>query len=286
MYRRQRNHARINSMPDGSLQYFSSYDPGLVAALKALIPASDKRWNPENLQGDDQYWLVAAKHAATLVDITRQHLGLSISAPVVTHHVASKTQLIRLEYLGAAKNRGAGEPTATGWVNGGWNAIFPLSVLRRWFELGEDSRPEDAPTLYGILGVAKTANQKAIRKAHRRAARTWHPDTCDEPDAPAQFRRIQKAWEVLRNTIKRARYDVGLLYTASVKHDQLPKSHKYTAHWRPPLKCGWLLVEGKETVGRLVVSRILQWEDVTDKQGHVMVSYWPPGGEKFRSKWI
>lgn len=287
MYRHQRNHAHINPMPDGSLQYFSSYDPGLVAAIRALIPASDKRWNPENLRGDDRYWLVAAKHAATLVDITLQHLDLSIGAPVVAQHAISMTQLIRLEYLGAAKDRGAGEPTATGWIDGGWNAVFPLSVLCRWFELGEDSKPEDAPTLYGVLGVVKDAEHGIIRKAHRRAARTWHPDTCDEADAPAQFRRIQKAWEVLRDTIKRARYDVGLLLTASVKHDRLPKSHKLAAHWKPPLRCGWLLVKGKQQVGRLVVSRILQWEDVTNEQGKVMVSYWPAeGGEKFRSKWV
>ena len=281
MYRRQRNHARINPMPDGSLQYFSSYDPGLVAALKTLIPASGRRWD-----GEQRCWLIAGQHAKTLVDITRQHLGLSVNVPYITHHALAVTQLIRLEYLGAAKDRGAGEPTATGWVNGGWNVVFPLSVLRRWFELGEDSKPDTEPTLYGVLGVAKDADQGVIRKAHRRAARTWHPDTCDEPDAPAQFRRIQKAWEVLRDAIKRARYDVGLLFTASVKHDRLPGTHKLAAHWKPPLRAGWLLVEGKQQVGRLVVERILQWEDVTNGQGKIMVSYWPPGGEKFRSKWV
>lgn len=281
MHRRQRSHAHINPMPDGSLQYFSSYDPGLVAALKNLVPASERRWD-----GAEKCWLVASQHAKTLADITRRHLGLDITVPVVVHHVPAMTQLIRLEYLGAAKDRGAGEPTATGWVNDGWNAVFPLSVLRRWFELGEDSKPEDAPTLYGVLGVAKDADQGAIRKAHRRAARTWHPDMNKEPEAPVQFRRIQKAYEVLRDAIKRARYDVGLLLTASVKHDRLPSAHKYMAHWKPPLRAGWVLVEGKEQVGRLVVSRILQWEDVTDKQGRIMVSYWPPGGEKFRSKWV
>lgn len=277
----QRNHARLVPMRDGSVAFFSSYSPSLVAALKALIPASDRRWDREQ-----KCWLVASQHIKTLVDITQQHLGLAIDAPYIAHHTAATTQLLRLEYLGAAKDRGAGEPTATGWVNGGWNAVFPLSVLRRWFELGEDSKPEDAPTLYGVLGVAKTADQQAIRKAHRRAARAWHPDANQEPDAAEQFRRIQRAWEVLRDAIKRARYDVGLLYTASLKHDQLPRAHKDRAHWKPPLRAGWLLVEGKEQVGRFVVGRILQWEDVTNKQGQVMVSYWPRGGEKFRSKWV
>ncbi len=277
----QRNHARLVPMRDSSIAFFSSYSPSLVAALKALIPASERRWDPA-----EKCWLVASQHAKTLIDITQQHLGLALNAPYIAHCVPNKTQLIRLEYLGAAKDRGAGEPTATGWVNGGWNAVFPLSVLRRWFELDEDSKPDAELTLYGVLGVAKTADQQAIKKAHRRAARSWHPDICQEPDAAAQFRRIQRAWEVLRDAVKRARYDVGLLLTASLKHDQLPHAHKNRAHWRPPLRCGWLLVEGKEQVGRFVVSQILQFEDITNEQGQVMVSYWPTGGEKFWNKWV
>jgi len=269
-------------MRDGSLQYFSSYDPGLVAALKALIPASERRWDNEQ-----KCWLVAGQHAATLVDITQRHLGVALDVPYITHHTASKTQLIQLEYLGAAKDRGAGEPTATGWVNGGWDVVFPLSVLRRWFELDtDDSKPEDAPTLYGVLGVAKTANQQAIKKAHRRAARAWHPDCCDEPGATKQFRRIQEAYETLSEPTNRAKYDVGLLLIASLKHSDLPFAHKQASHWKPPLRTGWLLVEGKEQVGRFVVSRILQFEDIKNEQGQIAVSYWPPGATHFKVKWV
>jgi len=266
-------------MRDGSVAFFSSYDPGLVAALKDEIPSHARRWEP-----DQRCWLVASQYAQVCADLAQRYLGLDIEVPAITANHVSTTQLLKLEYLGAAKDRGNGEMSSFGWANGGWNVIIPLKVLRNWFE-PENDKPAESATLYGILGVARKSELADIKSAYRRAARTWHPDICKEPDAKAQFQRIQHAWEILSDPVNRAKYDAGLRLTASLKHDRLPRAHKQVAHWRPPLRCGYILVECEQVLGRYVVSRILKWSDIVGIEG-ILVTYWPHGAKQFQKRWV
>lgn len=256
---------------DDGLIFRSAYDAGLVAALKARIPASERRWD-----NDDKAWIVAAQHGHLLADIAAMHLGVRVDVPRCDATPPARDRMIRLEYLGAVKDRGA-ESTAMGWVDGGWNAVFPLVVLQRWFCV--ETRPDEAPTLYGILGVAKSADAAAIKTAYRRLARQWHPDVCQEPDATTQFMAIQAAYDALSDPTRRARYEAGLQLAAGL---DMPQS---AAVWRSPLRCGWLLVEAIEQVGRIVVERIKQWEDIRNDQGLVLVSYWPRGADQFATRW-
>jgi len=250
---RQRLNARLTPMRDGSVAFSFSYDEALKETLKAEIPARARRWDP-----DQVCWFVSPQYAQVCADLAKRYLGLTIEVPTITTNHTSMTQLLKLEYLGAAKDRGNGEMSSFGWCNGGWKVIIPLKVLRTWFEPDQDDRPAESATLYGILGVARKSETADIKSAYRRAARTWHPDICQEPDAKEQFQRIQYAWEVLSDSVKRAKYDAGLRLTASLKHERLPKAHKHAAHWRPPLRCGYVLVECEQILGRFVVSRILK----------------------------
>lgn len=281
--RHQRPNARLLPMRDGSIAFFSSYNPGLVIALKAQIPSTERKWDP-----DEKCWRVAARHAQTCADIALQRLGITVQIPaIVATSQTATTQLLRLEYLGAARDRGGGEPTAYGWANNGWNVIFPLSVLRNWFEVGNDEqKPDAAITLYGVLGVGRKAGKDEVKAAYRRAARTWHPDVCPDPEAADQFRRVQFAYETLSTPTRRGKYDAGLALTASLKHDQLPSAHKFAAHYRTPIRCGYVLAEGIEQLGRFVVSRILQWSDVVNQQGQILVTYWRRGEDTFDRKWV
>lgn len=60
---------------------------------------------------------------------------------------------------------------------------------------------------YDILGVARDADEKEIRKAYRDLARKYHPDVCKEPGAEERFKKINEAYSVLSDAQKRAQYD-------------------------------------------------------------------------------
>ncbi|MHB0914249.1 MAG: molecular chaperone DnaJ [Thermoleophilia bacterium] len=61
---------------------------------------------------------------------------------------------------------------------------------------------------YEVLGVAKTADDKEIKKAFRALARELHPDVNrSDPDAEVKFKEAAEAYEVLSNPENRAAYD-------------------------------------------------------------------------------
>jgi molecular chaperone DnaJ len=63
---------------------------------------------------------------------------------------------------------------------------------------------------YGILGVARGADENAIKMAYRRLALRNHPDTNrDDPQAEDRFKEISEAYEVLSSSAKKNRYDLG-----------------------------------------------------------------------------
>lgn len=267
-----RNFAEIEAR-DGALVLRSTYDANLVAALKSEIPAGERRFDPAS-----KTWTIAAQHGQRLAAIVERCMGIRLDVPTMTATSAPVTRLIRLEYLGQAKDRGDGSPTAYGFDGSEWGFVFPLPVLKVWF--GEDSKPDEAPTLYGILGAAATVTDDDLRKAYRRAARQWHPDVCSEADATQQFQRIQAAYEVLHDPLRRARYDAGLQLQGSVNRRDMHQAELFGPAWKPPLRCGLLLVECTAQVGRLVVSRIIQWQDIVDPQGQVLVTSWPAGAKE------
>ncbi len=61
---------------------------------------------------------------------------------------------------------------------------------------------------YEVLGVAKSANDKDLKKAYRKLAIKFHPDkNPDDKSAETKFKEAAEAYEVLSNADKRARYD-------------------------------------------------------------------------------
>lgn len=60
---------------------------------------------------------------------------------------------------------------------------------------------------YDLLGVARDADEAAIKKAFRRLARELHPDVSDDPGAEERFREIAEAYEVLSKAETRELYD-------------------------------------------------------------------------------
>lgn len=78
---------------------------------------------------------------------------------------------------------------------------------------------------YKIMGVARDATQDEIKRSYRKLARKYHPDVSKEADAEARFKELGEAYEVLKDTEKRAAYD------------QLGANWKGGQEFRPPP--GW-----------------------------------------------
>ncbi len=60
---------------------------------------------------------------------------------------------------------------------------------------------------YDVLGVARDAKSDDIKRAYRKLARKYHPDVSKEANAEEHFKEVQEAYEVLKDTKKRAAYD-------------------------------------------------------------------------------
>lgn len=60
---------------------------------------------------------------------------------------------------------------------------------------------------YAILGLESDASNAAIKNAYRKKASEFHPDKNTSVDAPARFREIQEAYDLLGDAVKRHAYD-------------------------------------------------------------------------------
>lgn len=78
---------------------------------------------------------------------------------------------------------------------------------------------------YKIMGLSRSASQDEIKQAYRKLARKYHPDVSKEADAEKRFKEIGEAYEVLKDSEKRAAYD------------QLGANWKSGQDFRPPP--GW-----------------------------------------------
>lgn len=281
--------AQIKHTIDG-LEVITPYDGQFLAALKRLVPASERRWCKPA-------WIVHPRHENAIRDMVSMFFN---SFELVSNDGDEKTgglvqaqqvQEIRVEYIGACRQRdGSSEASAFGYANGDWSVVFPESVLRLFFNAPATTKSKvDTSTLYAILGINKTASVDAIKSAYRRAARQWHPDVNKEPDAATMFRRISDAYQVLSDTRQRARYDAGLALQEA--GDTIPFDSPFsvadlTMAYRAPFTCGLIKFKGRRSLGRWTVEEILSWDDIVNEQGQVMVSSWDKLAERFKISWV
>lgn len=261
----------------GALKVRTPYNASLVAAIKSL-PSTERKYDPNS-----KSWLVNPQHGSKVSGWIEQYLGEIVFVPQVTQVKPQMlTDIFEVRYIGQTKERGTSERSAMGYYNNNWSIVFLESVLREWFDQGPT--PLDETNLYAVLAVSQLAPADVIRSNYRRLARQWHPDVCKEPDAQQQFIKIQHAYEILSDTSKRAKYNAGL---ALASQTQTTRSiYQDATGYRSPLRCGLILAEGHWSVGNFAVSKILQWEDITDARGRTLVTSWRAGADAFSEAWV
>lgn len=125
--------------------------------------------------------------------------------------------------------------------------------------MAADAPREPARDLYQLLGVARDASREEIAQAWRRRARDEHPDARHgDAGAPARFRALAEAWQVLGDPGRRAAYD-------RVLDPQPPGRVRVTVRHSPaappaagpPLVAGPVRVEGGPGPG----ARAAGWDE-------------------------
>ena len=280
----------------GSIEFYSPYDSGLVGGIKA-IPYTDRAWNP-----DKKCWVVANKHKQHLIDLSELYLG---SSPQLHGDFKARkkivSELFRIEYIGALKDRGNGELSAMGAIAQletklgkyspamglplplDWKIIFSESVLRQYFE-GGGKTSIVMTTFYSTLATRQNATQQEIKKAWRQMSRRYHPDVNKDDDASEMMIKINKAYEILRDPQQRKRYDAGLKLSATVYQPQKP-SMLFEQYWKPPIRCGFIMCQGQWQVGRFIVDEIKEWLDIKDGD-RTLVTSWDNDANSLIRSWI
>ncbi len=90
---------------------------------------------------------------------------------------------------------------------------------------------------YQILGILENAGLEEIKSAYRKLARIYHPDLSKTKEAEEKFKEINRAYETLSDSLKRADYDQFLhketyVKTTGAKEEVLDKSLITAAYLR------------------------------------------------------
>lgn len=87
---------------------------------------------------------------------------------------------------------------------------------------------------YKVLGVPETADDTEIKKAYRRLAKKYHPDTnADNKEAEQKFKEITDAYEILGSEESRKKYHDSIMHDGgrnSEKSNQKHTKNKQNEH--------------------------------------------------------
>merc|ERR1719389_1492374 len=92
------------------------------------------------------------------------------------------------------------------FFGGGRGGFDPFEGMGGGGKGGRSNKNVDTTKFYKLLEVEKNASEAEIKKAYRKLAVKHHPDKGGDPE---KFKEITRAYEVLSDSEKRAKYDRG-----------------------------------------------------------------------------
>jgi hypothetical protein len=294
-------YATLTDAGNGSLFFSSSYDPALQAELKATIAPHLRAWDPAGKR-----WLLDPSVAVRVAQMCRTHLGVDPAVPPLGAAATVKqVRLVRVLYIGTAKWRQDNSYTASGYVEdehgqGRWGLVFPVGVLRSYFEGGladlfAELAVDDEWALLGLdREQAGRYSDADIKAAARKAMFLSHPDrNGGTKDATEQFLKVKEAGDILLDPAGR---HFSIRGAAEAEKDRRAKLRDYADAGRisytyaPPAtgRTGWFLVEGAPLLGdrQFLVSRIVRAEEITDDFGRVLTARIPKGERTPVPHWL
>lgn len=84
------------------------------------------------------------------------------------------------------------------------------------------------------MEIEPSADSEQIKTAYRRLAKRYHPDINPSPSAKARMQGINRAYEVLGDPIKRARYDRWGRLPSGYRHSYTSTRASYSARYQRP----------------------------------------------------
>lgn len=97
------------------------------------------------------------------------------------------------------------------------------------------ARATELPDFYAELEVEQDASPEAIKAAYLAMAKRHHPDRNEDADAMARMRRINEAYDVLRDAHRRTIYDVQRLIAGHAAATRTRAAGGRRRSWRSPL---------------------------------------------------
>jgi len=293
-------YARFEDSGLGFYWLTSTNHAPLVADLKAEVPAHLRQWDPAR-----KSWMLDPAAILTVARLVKRHLG--VDAPVPPIAVAAQhasTRFFRVVYIGSPKYREDNTYTATAYCEdehgaGEWKLVIPIGALRGYFEgdlaaLFADQNTDDEWALIGLDRDAAGRGEytpEQIKRAARIALGKVHPDVNKDPDARAQWDKVQEAAQVLSTPAGIHFSIMGATEFEKARQKRLSEATDKSGrqyNYAPPRRTGWMLVEGADLLGgrQVLVSKIVGFEDITDAHGRVLTAGIPRGKRTPVPHWL
>lgn len=256
-----------------------------------MVPSQGRGWD-----ANSRSWSLDPDYAEDIGWIIEQHFGIKVQWPkALPFRKNIVTNDFKLHYVGNTKGDWDTDKRAASGLgfasDKDWAYIFWESALKDWFSNPHPEKKVQRATslnYYQVLKVPENVAFDDLKAYWRKALIASHPDHHPESEKDKWTElsfQINEAYDILRDPLYRKRYDIGLQLEreeqAQATRDKQSKDGMWGArHGRnwdshvfsPPERCGFLKTQGYYRLGHFFVTKILDWDPITDRAGRTLVT--------------